>query len=82
MLPTIPVFMPLCVSAATLVTDRTPPNGSTSLVSGSTIAVLSAPSRATSFVATGLAASPVTACTSTRTRPVAAMVPWVMVYGT
>ena len=74
--------MPLCASAVTLVTDSTPPIGSTSLASGSTIAVLSAPSSATSFAAIGLAASPATACTSTRARPVDGMEPCVMVYGT
>jgi len=71
--------MPLAASAVTLVTDSTPPIGSTSLDSGSTIAVLSAPSSATSLAAMGLAESPVTACTSMRARPVEGMDPCVMV---
>ncbi len=66
----------------TEVTDSTPPIGSTSLASGSTIAVLSAPSSATSFAATGFEVSSVSASTSMRARPVAGIVPCVTVYGT
>ena len=76
---TRPVLMPSDGSASTDVTDSTPPIGSTSLASGSTMAVLFEPSSATSLAATGLADLPAAGCTSRRARPVDGMEPWVTV---
>ncbi len=74
--------MPVDASVDTSVTASTPPIGSMSLPNGSTMAVPSDPSNATSSATIGLAASPVTGRTSTRASPVAGTEPWVMVYGT
>ena len=79
---TNPALMPASEGTSTEVTDSTPPIGSMSFDRGSTIAVLSVPSSATSLAATGLAVALVTGCTSTRAKPVAGIEPWSMVYGT